>query len=137
MANTNVKTKKAFGFFVMLLVAALAVVTALVYMNNYQKLDAYRSWDAVYIMIAGAAAAVVLGIVGFSDLSSFALAGAALVGLLLFAKAIYGYVVVVLVGIDLNSFDMNFIVTTALFAVSFVASLITMFLPQKKVVIKE
>lgn len=137
MTNTNVKTKKAFGFFVMLLVAVLTVVAALVYMNNYQKLEVYMSWDAVNVMVVGAIAAVVLGLVGFSDLSTGALAAANLVGLLLFAKAIYGYVVVVLVGIDLNSFDMNFIVTTALFAVSFVASLITMFLPQKKVVIKE
>ena len=137
MAKTNVKTKKAFGFFVMLLVAALTVVAALVYMNNYQKLEVYMSWDAVTIMVAGAAVAVLLGLVGFSDLSTGALAAANLVGLLLFAKAIYGYIVVVLVGIDLNSFDMNFIVTTALFAVSFAASLITMFLPQKKVVITE
>lgn len=137
MAKTNVKTKKAFGFFVMLLVAVLTVVAALVYMNNYQKLEVYMSWDAVNVMVAGAIAAVVLGIVGFSDLSSMTLAAANLVGLLLFAKAIYGYIVVVLVGIDLNSFDMNFIVTTALFAISFALSLITMFLPQKKVVIKK
>ena len=134
MSKTQQKTKKAYGFFVMLLVAALTVVTALVYTNSYQKLEVYMSWPAVGIMVAGAVLALIFSLVGLNDLGSGLLAAANLVGLLLFAQVIYGYVVVVLVGIDLNSFDTKFIVCTALFAISFIASLVTMFLPQKKVV---
>lgn len=134
MYNIEQKTKKAYGFIVMLLVAALTVVTAIVYMNSYQKLEAYMSWPAVGIMVAGAVLALILTIAGLTDLGTGVLAAANLVGLLLFAKAIYGYVAVVLVGIDLNSFSPQFITCTALFATSFILSIVTMFLPQKKVV---
>lgn len=128
------KTKKACGFYFMWLVAALTVVTALTYMDNYQKLEVYMSWPAVGIMVAGAVVALILAIAGFGDFGSGLLAAVNLVGLLLFAQVIYGYVAVVLVGIDMNSFDKKFITCTILFAVSFIASLVTMFLPQKKVV---
>ena len=134
MSNIEQKTKKAYGFLVMLLVAALTVVTAIVYMNSYQKLDVYMSWTAVNVMLAGAAVALILSIAGLNDLGTGVLALVNLIGLLLFAQVIYGYVVVVLVGIDLNSFDQKFITCTALFAISFIASVVTMFLPQKKVV---
>lgn len=134
MITNNQKTKKAYGFFVTLLVVALTLVTAFVYMQSYQKLEVYMSWPAVYAMAIGAGVALILSLIGLDDFGTGLLAAVNLIGLLLFAKVIYGYVVVVLVGIDMNTFDTKFIVCTALFAVSFIASLVNFFLPQKKVV---
>ena len=133
MYSYQPRIKKAYGFYVMLFVAALTIATALMYMNSYQKLEVYMSWPAVGIMVGGAALALILSIAGLDDLGTGILALVNLVGLLLFVQVIYGYVVVVLVGIDLNSFDDKFITCTTLFAVSFVASVVTMFLPQKKI----
>ncbi len=132
--KTETKTKKCYSFLVMLLVMVLTGVTAYMYYVNYNKLDVYMSWPAIYAMAAGVVAALVLSIIGWDEFAAGVLAVGNLIGLLLFAQAIYGYVVVVLVGIDLNSFDSSFITCAALFAVNFIASIVTVFLPKKKLV---
>ncbi len=132
--KTQTKTKKCYSFLVMLLVMVLTGITAYMYYVNYNKLEVYMSWPAVIAMAAGIVAALVLSIIGWDELAAGVLAVGNLIGLLLFAQAIYGYVVVVLVGIDLNSFDSSFITCAALFVASFIASIVTVFLPKKKIV---
>ena len=132
--KTQTKTKKSYSFLIMLLVMILTGVTAYVYAMSYNKLEVYMSWTAVIAMAAGIVAALVFSIIGWDELAAGLLAVGNLIGWLMFIQAIYGYVVVVLVGIDLNSFDQKFIVCATLFVVSFIASIVTVFLPKKKIV---
>lgn len=125
-------TEKSYGFYVLLSVVLLTLVTSIVYAVNYHKLSVYMSWASVIVMWVGVVAALVLSFLRLDEFATGALALANLVGLLLFVKVIYGYVAVVLVGIDLNSFDAKFIACTVLFALSFVSSAVTVFLPQRK-----
>ena len=50
----------------------------------------------------------------------------------MYIEAVYGYVMVVLIGIDLNEVSQQFIICTALFVVTFVLSLINIFVTQEK-----
>ncbi|MBR7186040.1 MAG: hypothetical protein IKD43_00860 [Clostridia bacterium] len=124
--------KKNFGFYVTLGVALLAIVTALVYYLNYANLQRFLSWPAVWVLVGGAVGALLLSIVHLDELGTALLAVCSLVALLLFIKIIYNYVVVVLVGIDLNTFDAAFLSSTVLLVLTFIGSLVNVFLPQKK-----
>lgn len=124
--------EKSFGFYILLAAALISVVTAVVYAANYSKLTVYMSWAAVVVMAIGAVVSVVLSFVGADEIAPAVVALTSLIGLLLFIKAIYGYVAVVIVGIDLNSFDAKFIACTILFILSYVVSVVSIFAPQKK-----
>lgn len=125
---------KSVGFYILLAAALISVVTAVVYAANYSKLSVYMSWAAVIIMAIGAVVSVGLSFVGIDEIAPAVVALTSLIGLLLFVKAIYGYVAVVVVGIDLNSFDAKFIACTILFILSYVVSVASIFVPQKKAV---
>ena len=98
---------KKFGFYVTIGIAFLAIVTAFVYYAGYGAIPRFMSWPAFYLLLAGAVVSVVL------------------------IKIIYNYVAVVMVGIDLANFDPEFLASTVMFVLTFLASVMCLFLPQR------
>lgn len=124
--------EKSFGFYVTVGVAVLAIITAIVYAACYSNTPRFLSWPAFALLIAGAVIALGLAFLRLDEFGTAILALFSLIALLLFVKVIYNYVIVVIVGIDLNSFEPAFLASTVLFALTFVASVVNIFLPQNK-----
>ena len=122
---------KSFGFKVTLFLIVLTVVTALVYAGMYNG-SRYMSWNAVIVMLAGAALALVLGFTPLAKWSCCVLALADLIGALMYVYGVYFYVSIVMVGIQASSFNSQFIICTVLFVVLLVLNLINVFLKQVK-----
>lgn len=125
-------SQKTYGFYVTLALAVLNIVTAILYASFYGKYVAYINWPAVYVMIIGSVASVVLSVFGLDDFATALLALVAFTGFLLYAMKIYGYIAVVLVGIDLTEFSPEFITLTVFFAICLVGGIANIFLKQKK-----
>ena len=124
--------KKAYGYWVTLVLSVLSVVTAVVYMVMYSG-SRYMSMPAVILPIVGAAAAVGLGFVrNGGKWANAALALCDFVALLFYIYGIYFYVSVVMVGIQASTFNSQFVICTGLFAFLFVANLVNVFLKQEK-----
>lgn len=124
--------KKKFGFYVTLGVALIAIITALVYFFGYENEPRFLSMTSVWLLVGGAIGAIALSILNLDELGAAVIAVCSLIALMLYIYIIYNYVVVVLVGIDLSSFSVEFISSTVLFATTFVASVVAVFLPKKK-----
>ncbi len=124
--------EKRFGFYVTLAVAVLSLVTAIVYAVGYSNNARFMSWPAFILLIVGAVAALVFAFLDLDDFGTAILALFSLIGLLLFIHIIYNYVVVVMIGIDLSSFSGAFIASAVMFVLTFAASFVNLFLPQKK-----
>lgn len=131
----NVFKNRSLGFYCGACVALLSIVTAIVYAACYHNLPRFMSWEAFYVVLAGS----VVALVGLlfnnkivEDVACAVLILANVIGLCFFIQYIYNYVVVVMVGIDLNHFDTEFIVCTALFAVSLIAAIVSFFMPKAK-----
>ncbi len=122
---------KKFGFYVTIGIAFLAIVTAFVYYAGYGAIPRFMSWPAFYLLLAGAVVSVVLLFTPLNQFGPAVLALASLVSLLLFIKIIYNYVAVVMVGIDLANFDPEFLASTVMFVLTFLASVMCLFLPQR------
>ena len=118
------------GFFVALAMAALCLVTAAGYALCYGTQELYMSWIAFAVLLVCGVAGAALAFLRHCELAAACIATGSLVALLLYVQKIYLYVVVVLVGIDLSSVETRFVVSTALFAVCFIANLVAVFLPQ-------
>lgn len=124
--------EKCPGFYVMLAAAILAIVTAIAYAVSYSTLTQYLSWSAVVLLIGGAIVAVVLAFTNLDELGTGILALCSLIAMLMYVKLIYYYVSVVIVGIDVQSFDMAFITSAVLFVLTFVVSVVAIFVPKTK-----
>lgn len=124
--------EKSYGFYVTLAVAVLAIITAIVYAVGYANTPRFLSWPAFFLLIAGAIIALVFACLRLDECGTAILALFSLIGLLLFIHIIYNYVVVVMIGIDINNFDPEFLASAILFALTFVASVVNLFLPQNK-----
>ena len=123
---------KSYGYWITLALSVLSVVTAVVYMVMYNG-SRYMSMPAAILPIVGAVAAVGLGFVrGGGKCANAVLALCDFVALLFYIYGIYFYVSVVLVGIQASSFNSQFVICTALFAVLLIANLINVFLKQEK-----
>jgi len=125
-------SQKTYGFFVTLALVVLNIVTAILYASFYGKYVAYINWPAVYVMIIGSVVSVVLSILGLDDFATALLALVAFTGFLLYAMKIYGYIAVVMVGIDLTEFSAEFITLTVFFVICLVGGIANIFLKQKK-----
>ena len=126
MSNTS--SKKAFGYFIVLLAALLALAAGVyfVVIHGTFGLDSthngacYDPW-VVGLLIGGAVVAVALTLVKKYGLASAVTAIAPGVALCLFVHKCYWYVVDVFVGIDeKHGFDPRFITFAVLIAAAFV-----------------
>lgn len=131
----NVFKDRSLGFYCTAGAALFAIVTSIVYAACYHNLPRFMSWEAFYVLLFGAIVALGVLVVKnkiVEDVASALLILATIIGLCFFIQYIYNYVVVVMVGIDLNHFDPEFIVCTTMFAVSLVAAIVSFFMPKAK-----
>ena len=138
MSNTS--SKKAFGYFIVLLAALLALAAGVyfVVIHGTFGLDSthngacYDPW-VVGLLIGGAVVAVALTLVKKYGLASAVTAIAPGVALCLFVHKCYWYVVDVFVGIDeKHGFDPRFIIFTALAAAAFVIGEVAVYVRKTK-----
>lgn len=127
---------KAVGFWFTAAIAALSLVTAIVYAVCYAGTENIN-WFSFAFMLAAFVAAVVLVVLGKIKLAPYIQAALVFLSLLCFIYGIYYYVSVVLVGIDLDTFDPEFIVCTVLYAVTFGLGVANVFLKQIKDEVRE
>lgn len=133
--NLNVLKNRSFGSYFTAGVALVSVVAAIVYAGCYHNLPRFMDWGSFVVMLVGAVVALALLVFNkkvLDEVASAVLCICNVVGLCLFIQAIYNYVAVVMVGIDLTSFDPEFIASTVFFAIAVVAALVSFFLPKAK-----
>ncbi len=123
---------KSYGFYVTLATIVLTIATIIVYASSYASNDRYMSWLGVGFMIAGIIIGLVLSIFNFGQLGAAALGICNFVGLLQYVIKIYNYVVIVMVGIDINTLSSQFISCTVMFAILTVISIANIFFKQNK-----
>jgi lysylphosphatidylglycerol synthetase-like protein (DUF2156 family) len=122
---------KSYGFYASVVVFVMSLITAIVYAANYGGTKE-MSWAAFIIILVGLVAAVVLGVFGRYRWIPVAMAVADFVALLLFIKAVYFYVSVVLYGINGSAFSPQFTTSTVFLIITFVLSIANIFLKQVK-----
>ncbi len=123
---------KSYGFYVTIAVFLLTLVTVIVYGDAYGSNDRYMSWVGAGLMIAGLVIAIVLTALKQHEWVPPVLALANFIALLLYVTKIYNYVAVVMVGIDVASFSVQFISCTVMFSILIVVSVADIFFKQSK-----
>lgn len=124
---------KGIGYWLTLCLVALAVITAAVYADSYANYPNHMSWPAVALLVGGAVIALVLSFINkLSNWAPWVQVATIFSSLMLFIQHLYTYVVVVLVGIDLNTFTPQFILCSVLYGVSVVLSIVNIYLKQVK-----
>lgn len=119
------------GFWVTLSTAALCLLIAVLYPVLNAAYEEYSVWSWIFPLVAAVGACV--AIVFRQDwLAPFALLVGVLAGLGFFIYVNYYYVSVVLVGIDAESFSVQFILSATLFVLAAVAATVSVFMPQSK-----
>ena len=118
---------KGYGFYATVFVSLLSLVAAIVYAATYQNTSRFMSWAAFAVILIGVVLALLLSVTRFGEFAPAVLAAADFAALMLFIKIIYNYVAVVMVGIDLTSFEPRFIACTVLFALCVVMSIACIF----------
>lgn len=129
---TNFFKKKSYGFYVTIAVIIMTIVTMIVYSQEYGSVARYMSWEAIWVMGAGLIVALALTIFNLGEWGAAVLAICNFVGLMQYITKIYNYVVVVMVGIDVNTLSSQFITCTVFFAILVVISLANIFFRQEK-----
>ena len=122
---------RAYGFYVTIAAAVLTFITAIVYQVSYSS-NQYYSAPVFVLLLLCLPALVVLVLAkldGFAPAVITALSGAAA---LAFIYAMYWDVSVVLVGIDKQAFDPEFIVCAVLIVASFIVSEVSVYSKAKK-----
>lgn len=128
----NYFKKKSYGFYVTLAVIVMTIITMIVYSSSYGSIDRYMSWTAIWFMAIGLIAGLALSILNFGEWGAAVLGICNFIGLMQYITKIYNYVVVVLVGIDVNTFSSQFIGCTVCFAILIVLSVANIFFKQEK-----
>lgn len=125
------------GFWVSVGVTLLSLITAITYIACYTNTDKMNYWGFAFLLI-GAIATLVLGIFKKYTYIPYVLGFCSFMGLLFYIYAMYYYVSVVMVGIDLDHFEPQFIVCTIFIAITFIAGVVDIFMNQtKQIEVKE
>lgn len=124
-------SKKGAGFYAACLAAILCLVTAIYYQMSYSGNQYYAS-GVFYTLLVALPVAVVFFLLKWDGFVPAILAALSGVALLQFVYAMYWDVSVVLVGIDKNTFDPEFIACCVLLVVTFVIAEISIYLRMKK-----
>ena len=128
----NFFRRKSYGFYVSLAVIVMTIITMAVYSASYGTMDRYMSWAAIGVMIASIVAGLALSVLNLGEWGAAVMAICNFVGLMQYITKIYNYVVVVLVGIDVNTLSTQFIACTVCFAILIVLSIANVFFKQEK-----
>lgn len=128
----NFFKRKSYGFYVTLVVAVLTIITMAVYSASYGTVPRYMSWTAIGVMIAGLVVGLALSVFNLGQWGAAVMAICNFIGLMQYITKIYNYVVVVIVGIDINTLSSQFIACTVFFAILIVASIANIFFKQEK-----
>ena len=128
----NFFRRKSYGFYVTLGVAVLTIITMAVYSASYGSVERYMSWAAIGVMVAGLIIGLALSVLNLGEWGAAVMAICNFVGLMQYITKIYNYVVVVMVGIDINTLSTQFIACTVFFAILIVVSIANIFFKQEK-----
>lgn len=128
----NFFKRKSYGFYVSLAVIVMTIITMSVYSASYGMIDRYMSWAAIGVMVAGMVVGLALSVLNLGEWGAAVMAICNFVGLMQYITKIYNYVVVVLVGIDVNTLSTQFIACTVCFAILIVLSIANVFFKQKE-----
>ena len=127
----NIFKGKTVGFYVLLASIVLTLVTAFTYLGCCSKgivgYDAYNVWAFVLLLVS---AAISLCLVAFKQkkFAPYVLGMLNFVAFLFYIYGVYYYVSVVLVGIDLDHFEPEFLISTILFVLTLGTSVSTIFM---------
>ena len=110
----------------------MTIITMSVYSASYVMIDRYMSWAAIGVMVAGMVVGLALSVLNLGEWGAAVMAICNFVGLMQYITKIYNYVVVVLVGIDVNTLSTQFIACTVCFAILIVLSIANVFFKQEK-----
>ncbi len=127
----NISEKdRTWGFYLSGILSFLSLLTLITYGIAYRSSD-YISWISFAFLAAAAAVNIVFFVMNKTRIGR--VPGAVLSGVAFFfyLYGMYFYVSVVMVGIDISSFDGRFIINTALFTILFVLSVMNIFLGNK------
>lgn len=126
----EILANKRCGFYVTIALALLSIGTAAFYALRFGKYVA-MSWPAFANLIGGAVVAVALAFMGKGKWGPWVQFATIFNAVLLFITTQYTYVAVVLVGIDLNEFSPQFIISSVLLVVSLLVSIVNIYLKQE------
>ena len=124
---------KSYGFYVTLCLIVLSIITASLYAVNYKDFVAYMDWTAVILILVAVCLSIAMIVFKLGKFAPAVLAVGNFAGLLIYIQKIYGYVAVVMVGIDVNTFSAQFLICTTFFALTSIISLVNVYLKQDKV----
>ena len=124
-------SKKPVGFYATLVTIGFTLVTAITYFLCYNNTDNFSNW-AFIVLLVSFVVAVVLVLLKQFKLVPYTLGLLNYVAMLFFIYGIYYYVSVVLVGIDLDHFEIQFFISTIAFVVLVVLSAVAIFMKQTK-----
>lgn len=130
MLQSYLKDKDV-GFWFSASLVVFSLLTAVIYAACYAGTDNIN-WVSFAFMLAAAVAGGVLIALKKYSYAPYALAVLIFLSLLFFIYGIYYYVSVVMVGIDLDSFDPEFIVCAIFYFLAFGVSVANLFLRQIK-----
>lgn len=119
------------GFWVTVGLIVLSIITAITYIACFSNTDEMNYFAFAFLLVGAVAG---IGLIAFKKytLASYVVAGSIFIALLFYIYAVYYYVSVVMVGIDLDHFSTEFIICTILFLVAFVGGLVDVFMGQTK-----
>ena len=115
--------------YVTLAAMAIAVVTAVVYAVCYSA-TRYMSWAAFAILLVGVVLGLAMLALKMVDLTPWLLLGTGVVGTMFFVYYIYFFISSVAVGIQFSGFPPEFFATVVLFALTVLAAVVAIFVPQ-------
>lgn len=122
---------KDVGFWFSASLVVFSLLTAVVYAACYAGTDNI-SWLSFAFMLAAAAAGGALIALRRFTYAPYVLAALIFLSLLFFIYGIYYYVSVVMVGIDLDTFEPQFIICAIMYLLAFGAAVANVFLRQIK-----
>lgn len=132
----NYLKDKDVGFWFSASLTLLSLITSVVYAACYAGTDNINWASFAFMLLAGISGAVLIAFKQYK-FAPYALGALIFLSLLFFIYGIYYYVSVVMVGIDLDKFDPEFIVCLILYLLAFVAGIANIFLRQIKKDAKE
>ncbi len=135
MLNNYMKDKDV-GFWFSASLVVFSLITAVVYAACYAGTDNIN-WISFALMLAAAVSGAVLIALKLYVYVPYVLAALIFLSLLFFVYGIYYYVSVVMVGIDLDHFEPQFIICAIMYILAVGASVANVFLRQIKKEVRE
>ncbi len=127
----NLFKGKAVGFYVLLASIVLTLITAFVYLaccsGKIVGYEVFNVWSFI-ILLASSVISICLVIFKQHKLAPYALGLLNFLALLFYVYGVYYYVSVVMVGIDLDHFEPQFLISTILFVLTLGGSVTSVFM---------